>query len=142
MILTPLRVGAGPLLLLPAFSWWNSTLRDSFFIVSFSDASSAGIFFGFAAALLGVSGFESSSNYIEEQQPGVFPKTLRNMWAITAVLNPSLSVLSFFLLRLDEISANYGPAARARSLPLAPLTSLGPQIACSLSWARAPPAAG
>ncbi len=29
---------------------------------------------GFGAALLGVSGFESSSNYVEEQEPGVFPK--------------------------------------------------------------------
>jgi amino acid transporter len=60
-----------------------------------------GIYFGFAKALLGVSGFESSSNYIEEQLPGVFPKTLRNMWAITAVLNTWLSVLLLMLLPLD-----------------------------------------
>jgi amino acid transporter len=32
------------------------------------------LFFGFAAALLGISGFESSSNFIEEQKEGVFPK--------------------------------------------------------------------
>jgi hypothetical protein len=29
------------------------------------------LFFGFAAALLGISGFESSAHFIEEQQGGV-----------------------------------------------------------------------
>ena len=43
------------------------------------------LFFGFSAALLGVSGFESSANFIEEQEEGVFPKTLRNMWLAVAV---------------------------------------------------------
>jgi amino acid transporter len=46
------------------------------------------IFYGFSLALLGVSGFETSSNYIEEQKPGVFPKTLRNMWYIVSLFNP------------------------------------------------------
>jgi len=32
------------------------------------------IFFGFAASMLGVSGFESSANFVEEQKKGVFPK--------------------------------------------------------------------
>ena len=47
------------------------------------------IFYGFALALLGVSGFETSSNYIEEQKPNVFPKTLRNMWYVVSLFNPS-----------------------------------------------------
>jgi hypothetical protein len=34
------------------------------------------LFLGFSAAMLGISGFESSANFVEEQQPGVFPKTL------------------------------------------------------------------
>ena len=46
------------------------------------------IYYGFALALLGVSGFETSSNYIEEQSPGVFPKTLRNMWYVVSLFNP------------------------------------------------------
>src|SRR5215217_1666695 len=37
------------------------------------------LFFGFAAAMLGISGFESSANFVEEQARGVFPRTLRNM---------------------------------------------------------------
>jgi hypothetical protein len=46
------------------------------------------IFFGFSAGLLGISGFETSANFVEEQKPGVFAKTLRNMWFIVSVYNP------------------------------------------------------
>ena len=35
------------------------------------------IFFGTSSAMLGISGFESSSQFVEEQADGVFPKTLR-----------------------------------------------------------------
>ena len=66
-------------------NWHNfASPNDSYFL---------DIYYGFSAALLGVSGFESSANYIEEQKEGVFPKTLRNMWAIVAVLNPLMAVL-------------------------------------------------
>jgi amino acid transporter len=51
------------------------------------------LFFGFAAALLGISGFESSSNFIEEQAEGVFPKTLRNMWIGVSIFNPLIALL-------------------------------------------------
>jgi len=61
------------------------------------------LFFGFAAAMLGISGFESSANFIEEQQEGVFPKTLRNMWLAVAIFNPLTSLLSLALLPLAEI---------------------------------------
>ena len=49
------------------------------------------LFFGFAAALLAISGFESSANYVEEQAEGIFPKTLRNMWIAVSVFNPVLA---------------------------------------------------
>jgi amino acid transporter len=61
------------------------------------------LFFGFAAAMLGISGFESSSNFIEEQEPGVFPKTLRNMWLSVSIFNPLMSFLALGLLPLDQI---------------------------------------
>ncbi len=61
------------------------------------------IFFGFSAAMLGISGFESSANFIEEQKEGVFPKTLTNMWIAVAVFNPLISLLSLGLLPLSEI---------------------------------------
>eukprot|EP00501_MAST-03F_sp_TOSAG23-6_P000015 GSMAST32.ASY1.ANO1.15.1 assembled CDS len=36
------------------------------------------LFFGYASAMLGISGFESSSQFVEEQKEGVFLLTLRN----------------------------------------------------------------
>lgn len=78
------------------------------------------MYFGFSQALLGVSGFESSSNYIEEQMPGVFPRTLRNMWAITGLLNTILSILMVLLIRVTEL---YVPAGT--SLALSSLTTTG-----------------
>lgn len=44
------------------------------------------ILFGVSSAMLGVSGFESSSQFVEEQAKGVFVKTLRNMQVHTAVI--------------------------------------------------------
>ena len=64
------------------------------------------LFFGFAAAMLGISGFESSANFVEEQRPGVFPKTLRNMWIAVAVFNPLISLLSLGLVPLSELPAH------------------------------------
>mmetsp|Transcript_28525 Transcript_28525/g.47457 ORF Transcript_28525/g.47457 Transcript_28525/m.47457 type:complete len:723 (+) Transcript_28525:146-2314(+) len=61
------------------------------------------IFYGFSSAMLGVSGFETSSQFVEEQAPGVFPKTLRNMWMGVMLFNPLLSLISFAAMPLDEI---------------------------------------
>lgn len=58
----------------------------------------AGIFAGFCAGMLGISGFESSANFIEEQKPGVFPKTLRNMWGAVTIFNPLICVLALVVL--------------------------------------------
>lgn len=54
------------------------------------------LFFSFAASLLGVSGFESSANFVEEQDKGVFRKTLRNMLIGVTIFNPlvAFAVLS------------------------------------------------
>ncbi len=61
------------------------------------------IFFGFAASMLGISGFESSSNFVEEQKRGVFPKTLRNMWIVVSVLNPLIAFLAICVMPIPEI---------------------------------------
>ncbi|WP_233507702.1 APC family permease [Adhaeribacter pallidiroseus] len=60
------------------------------------------LFFGFAAAMLGISGFESSANFVEEQEQGVFPKTLRNMWLAVTVFNP---LTAFLVLAIIPMSA-------------------------------------
>jgi amino acid transporter len=64
------------------------------------------LFFGFAAGMLGISGFESSANFIEEQKDGVFPKTLRNMWIAVFVFNPLISLLALGTLPVGEFG-NY-----------------------------------
>jgi amino acid transporter len=70
------------------------------------DGIGTALFFGFAVGLLGVSGYESSANFIEEQKEGVFPKTLRNMWVAVAFFNPALSVLAMGLIPLRDMSAH------------------------------------
>ncbi|WP_310991555.1 APC family permease [Aequorivita marina] len=64
------------------------------------------LFLGFSAAMLGISGFESSANYVEEQKPGVFPKTLRNMWIVVSVFNPLIAFLALGLLPQELINNN------------------------------------
>ncbi len=63
------------------------------------------LFLGFSAAMLGVSGFESSANYVEQQRPGVFRLTLRNMWLAVTVFNPLIALLALGLMPVPEIVA-------------------------------------
>lgn len=64
------------------------------------------LFFGFAAAMLGISGFESSANFVEEQAEGVFPKTLRNMWIVVSVFNPLMAFLALSIIPMQEVAGN------------------------------------
>ncbi len=61
------------------------------------------LFLGFSAAMLGISGFESSANFVEEQERGVFPKTLRNMWAVVSFFNPAIALIIIFILPLASV---------------------------------------
>ncbi|MBK0378099.1 APC family permease [Mucilaginibacter segetis] len=60
------------------------------------------LFLGFSTAMLGISGFESSANFVEEQAPGVFPKTLRNMWVAVSVINPLMALTAVLVLPLSD----------------------------------------
>lgn len=62
------------------------------------------LFLGFSAALLGVSGFESSANYVEEQAPGVFRKTLRNMLVAVTVINPVMAFLTLSYFPVYQVT--------------------------------------
>lgn len=64
------------------------------------------LFFGFSAAMLGISGFESSANFVEEQKQGVFPKTLRNMWIVVTVFNPLMAFLALAVIPIPVIEQN------------------------------------
>lgn len=61
------------------------------------------LFLGFSVAMLGVSGFESSANFIEEQKSGVFPKTLRNMWIAVSIFNPLIAAVALGVLTMPEL---------------------------------------
>ena len=63
------------------------------------------LFFGFSAAMLGISGFESSANFVEEQAEEVFPKTLRNMWVAVSFFNPVMALLALSLVKRPERDA-------------------------------------
>jgi amino acid transporter len=98
------------LTLLVAFCGWvvfhNPAILSANWATPAPGGMAKAIFFGFAAAMLGISGFESSANFIEEQKPGVFPITLRNMWIAVAFFNPVISLLSLGTLPLNQIAAN------------------------------------
>ncbi|KAG9404410.1 hypothetical protein AC1031_004618 [Aphanomyces cochlioides] len=88
----------------------TDVIQDNFRNTTYPDVNFAGsmidgniftaLFFGFSSAMLGVTGFETSSNFVEEQKPGVFRQTLRNMWAISSFYNVILCVLCFGVLPL------------------------------------------
>ena len=66
----------------------------------------AALFFGFAASMLGISGFESSANFVEEQAEDVFPRTLGNMWVAVSVFNPTLALLALALVPIPDVAPN------------------------------------
>lgn len=51
------------------------------------------LFLAFSASLLGISGFESSANFVEEQKKGVFRKTLRNMLTGVVIFNTLIALV-------------------------------------------------
>lgn len=61
------------------------------------------LFLGFAASLLGISGFESSANFVEEQQKGVFTHTLRNMLLGVVFFNPIIALVILTIINIPTI---------------------------------------
>jgi amino acid transporter len=64
------------------------------------------LFLGFSTAMLGVTGFETSANFVEEQAPGVFPKTLRNMWILVIIINPLIALLAVAIIPVGDAVAH------------------------------------
>ena len=87
------------------------------------------ILFGFCTAMLGVTGFETSANYIEEQQKGVFPKTLFNSWIIVFVMNPILSIVCLGVLDLGTLESHHRDVlAKTGDPPTDPTRSSPPHL--------------
>ncbi|MBV6880414.1 APC family permease [Epilithonimonas ginsengisoli] len=90
------------------FVWQHgfSILIDNFHLPARNGSILTAIFFGFSAAMLGISGFESSSNFVEEQERGVFAKTLRNMWIAISVLNPMIAFLVICIIPISAVESH------------------------------------
>uniref|UniRef100_UPI00404B676D APC family permease n=2 Tax=Flavobacterium sp. TaxID=239 RepID=UPI00404B676D len=85
----------------------TSTFFENWYLpLSGNGSITNAIFLGFAASMLGVSGFESSANFVEEQDKGVFPKTLRNMWGIVSVINPLMAVFALALFTIPVLQSD------------------------------------
>lgn len=84
------------------------------------------IYLAFSASLLGVSGFESSANFVEEQAPGVFRKTLKNMLIGVAFFNPLIALVVLNSLPFEAIASakDFLLADSARSIGGTPLQYL------------------
>lgn len=86
------------------YLFWNGF---DVFLANYEQPVEGGItialFFGFSAAMLGISGFESSANFVEEQAPGVFPKTLRNMWIVVSIFNPLTAFLALAIIPIAQV---------------------------------------
>lgn len=52
-----------------------------------------------------IAGFETSANYIEQQKPGVFPKTMKNMWWLVLFFNPTIGLLSVAVMPVPKMLA-------------------------------------
>ncbi len=90
--------------------WFVATHGLDIFTINFKRPVEGGIttalFLGFSTAMLGISGFESSANFVEEQAPGVFPKTLRNMWIAVTIINPSIALIAIMVLPINDVLIN------------------------------------
>ncbi|KAI8384770.1 amino acid permease-domain-containing protein [Radiomyces spectabilis] len=84
------------------------------------------IFNGVCIGLLGVTGFESAENYIEDMKPGTFPKLMNNMFGFLLALNAPMTFLVTVIVPVPVIQSN---AAYAVSV-------LGEHVTKGQSWLR------
>lgn len=53
---------------------------------------------GYAAACLGITGFETAANFVEEQRPGALVPTLNWLWFVVALFNPLVELAALAVL--------------------------------------------
>lgn len=82
------------------------SIADANFHLPMKRSLGVALFLGFSVAMLGITGFETSANFVEEQKPGVFPKTLRNMWLLVTIINPLIAIVAVCVMPLSEVAGN------------------------------------
>jgi amino acid transporter len=85
------------------FSQFQTSIQNNPVIIQHNGGLILALFFAFASSLLGVSGFESSANFVEEQKEGVFRKTLRNMLIGVVIFNPLIALAILGVMSHPEI---------------------------------------
>ncbi|MEI6532903.1 MAG: APC family permease [Candidatus Roizmanbacteria bacterium] len=85
-------------------SYFAENLTQTWSIVSKQGGIIMTLYLAFSASLLGVSGFESSANFVEEQDAGVFRKTLRNMLIGVAIFNPLIALVVLNSMSFEGIA--------------------------------------
>ncbi|KAI8816639.1 amino acid permease-domain-containing protein [Fimicolochytrium jonesii] len=64
------------------------------------------LFVGWCIGMLAFTGIETCPNYIEEQRPGVYPKTMRNLAYLVAFFMPALTLSCLVVLPRADIQTN------------------------------------
>ena len=59
-----------------------------------------------AQGFLGVTGFETTANYVEDLKPGMFKKTMKDMWGLVVFFNPVITLMSLCVLDIPFIKAH------------------------------------
>lgn len=96
-------LGMGLIHYLSGNSFFLENIKHTTLLISNQNGLLNTLYLAFSASLLGVSGFESSANFVEEQQAGVFRKTLRNMLIGVAIFNPLISLVTLNSMPLGAI---------------------------------------
>lgn len=99
-----LFIGFGVFYYVSGYSHFAENLLHTSDILTRQGGLMPALYLAFAASLLGVSGFESSANFVEEQKPGVFRKTLRNMLVGVIIFNPIIALVVLNSLPFEAIS--------------------------------------
>jgi amino acid transporter len=62
------------------------------------------LFFGYCSALLGITGFETAANYVEQMESSkVFVSTAKWLWVLVGFYNPLLSFVAMMVLPMDSL---------------------------------------
>ena len=62
------------------------------------------IFFGYCLSVLGITGFETAANFVEEMADNrTYVYTLRNLWVCVSIVNPLLSLCAMMVLPMTTI---------------------------------------
>ena len=59
-----------------------------------------------ALGVVGVTGLETSANYVEETRPGVYQKTVKDMWVAATLFNPLIAFFALGVCTNEELYAH------------------------------------